>query len=225
MSNTKQVYIGNLNPDATERDLEDKFMSYGPLRKVWVARRPPGFAYITFENHDDAARCVKECDGIMILDKPIRCEWSSRETREERRSYRRYNSPDRSYSHDRYRHRDRSDSYDRYRHRDHYHRHRSDSHDRHRHSHTRRSDDRSPSPYDSRDHSHDSRDRSHDSRDRSHDSRDRSHDSRDHSHDSRNSKSVENRSPSAPASDRSVSPDPSVNREENSERAPSSPRE
>lgn len=57
-------------------------MSYGPLRKVWVARRPPGFAYITFENHDDAARCVKECDGIMILDKPIRCEWSSRETRE-----------------------------------------------------------------------------------------------------------------------------------------------
>ena len=78
----RRVYIGNLNPDATERDLEDKFMPYGPLRKVWVARRPPGFAYITFENHDDAARCVKECDGIMILDKPIRCEWSSREAKE-----------------------------------------------------------------------------------------------------------------------------------------------
>ena len=42
MSNANKVYIGNLNPRATERDIEDEFGRFGKLTNVWVARKPPG---------------------------------------------------------------------------------------------------------------------------------------------------------------------------------------
>lgn len=37
-----KVYVGNLNVDASERDLRDTFERYGHLTDVWVARKPPG---------------------------------------------------------------------------------------------------------------------------------------------------------------------------------------
>lgn len=43
--------------------LEDVFGRYGRLRKVWVARRPPGFAFIEFEDQRDAEDSVKALDG------------------------------------------------------------------------------------------------------------------------------------------------------------------
>ena len=44
-----RVYIGNLNPEAEQRDLEDFFRGY-TLAKVWIARQPPGFAYVEFSD-------------------------------------------------------------------------------------------------------------------------------------------------------------------------------
>jgi len=43
---TCKVYIGNLGNNASKYDLEDAFAKYGPLRNVWVARNPPGFAFV-----------------------------------------------------------------------------------------------------------------------------------------------------------------------------------
>lgn len=40
-----KVYVGNLNPDANERDMRDMFERYGHLTDVWVARKPPGKRY------------------------------------------------------------------------------------------------------------------------------------------------------------------------------------
>ena len=40
-----KVYIGNLGNNASKYDLEDAFAKYGPLKNVWVARNPPGFAF------------------------------------------------------------------------------------------------------------------------------------------------------------------------------------
>ncbi|KAL3680508.1 hypothetical protein R1sor_023464 [Riccia sorocarpa] len=37
-------------PRATERELEDEFRVYGVLRSVWVARKPPGFAFVEFDD-------------------------------------------------------------------------------------------------------------------------------------------------------------------------------
>ncbi|KNA04056.1 hypothetical protein SOVF_203250 [Spinacia oleracea] len=58
-----RVYVGNLDPQVTERELEDEFRVYGVLRSVWVARRPPGYAFIEFDDKRDALDAIHALDG------------------------------------------------------------------------------------------------------------------------------------------------------------------
>ncbi|KAL8227510.1 hypothetical protein R6Q57_015094 [Mikania cordata] len=58
-----RVYVGNLDPRVSERELEDEFRVYGVLRKVWVARRPPGYAFVEFDDRRDALDAIRELDG------------------------------------------------------------------------------------------------------------------------------------------------------------------
>ncbi|CAN0860288.1 Serine/arginine-rich splicing factor RSZ22 [Linum grandiflorum] len=58
-----RVYVGNLDPRVTERDLEDEFRKFGVIRSVWVARRPPGYAFVDFEDKRDAEDAIREIDG------------------------------------------------------------------------------------------------------------------------------------------------------------------
>ena len=54
-----QVYIGNLNARISEQELEDKFRTYRVLRRMWVARKPPGYAFIDFDDHRDAQDAIR----------------------------------------------------------------------------------------------------------------------------------------------------------------------
>ncbi|CAI0376382.1 unnamed protein product [Linum tenue] len=58
-----RVYIGNLDPRVSERELEDEFRKFGVIRSVWVARRPPGYAFIEFDDKRDAQDAIHELDG------------------------------------------------------------------------------------------------------------------------------------------------------------------
>ncbi|KAI4314310.1 hypothetical protein L6164_027232 [Bauhinia variegata] len=58
-----RVYVGNLDPRVSERDLEDEFRMFGVLRIVWVARRPPGYAFIEFDDRRDALDPIHALDG------------------------------------------------------------------------------------------------------------------------------------------------------------------
>lgn len=58
-----RVYVGNLDSRVDERDLEDEFRLYGVLRSVWVARRPPGYAFVEFDDRRDALDAIRELDG------------------------------------------------------------------------------------------------------------------------------------------------------------------
>nr|CAD1827848.1 unnamed protein product [Ananas comosus var. bracteatus] len=58
-----RVYVGNLDPRVTARELEDEFRVFGVLRSVWVARKPPGFAFIDFDDRRDAQDAIRELDG------------------------------------------------------------------------------------------------------------------------------------------------------------------
>lgn len=58
-----RVYVGNIDPRVNERDLEDEFRVYGVIRSIWVARRPPGYAFIDFDDHRDAQDAIREMDG------------------------------------------------------------------------------------------------------------------------------------------------------------------
>ena len=61
-----KVYIGNLGNNASKYEIEDAFGKYGPLRNVWVARNPPGFAFVEFEDPRDAEDSVRGLDGTRV---------------------------------------------------------------------------------------------------------------------------------------------------------------
>ncbi|KAJ4752951.1 hypothetical protein LUZ62_030464 [Rhynchospora pubera] len=58
-----RVYVGNLDDRVSARELEDEFRVFGVLRSVWVARKPPGFAFIEFDDRRDATDAIRELDG------------------------------------------------------------------------------------------------------------------------------------------------------------------
>lgn len=45
-----KVYVGNLGSNTARGDLESSFGKYGALKNVWVARNPPGFAFVEYED-------------------------------------------------------------------------------------------------------------------------------------------------------------------------------
>ncbi|XP_072745703.1 RNA-binding protein 1-like isoform X7 [Anoplolepis gracilipes] len=76
-----KVYVGNLGSSASKHELEGKFSKYGPLRNVWVARNPPGFAFVEFEDPRDAEDAVRGLDGVHLCGTRVRVEMSSGRSR------------------------------------------------------------------------------------------------------------------------------------------------
>lgn len=70
------IFVGGLGEDTQKEDLEREFSRFGALTKVWVARNPPGFAFIDFENDDDANEAIKEMNGATINGAEIRVDVS-----------------------------------------------------------------------------------------------------------------------------------------------------
>ncbi|XP_074133843.1 transformer-2 protein homolog beta-like isoform X2 [Sminthopsis crassicaudata] len=92
---TRRRHLGNRsNPDpncclgvfglslyTTERDLRDIFTKYGPISHVSIvydqqSRRSRGFAFVYFENVDDAKKAKESVDGIELDGRRIRVDFS-----------------------------------------------------------------------------------------------------------------------------------------------------
>lgn len=70
-----KLYIGNLGEyPPRKEDLEYEFGYFGKLINVWIARSPPGFAYIEFESEKDARDAQKALDGKTVNDRRIKVE-------------------------------------------------------------------------------------------------------------------------------------------------------
>jgi len=80
-----KVYVGNLGNSGNKTELERSFGYYGPLRSVWVARNPPGFAFIEFEDPRDATDAVRELDGRTLCGCRVQVELSNGEKRSRNR--------------------------------------------------------------------------------------------------------------------------------------------
>jgi len=138
-----KVYVGNLGDYGDKGELDRAFSKYGPVRSVWVAQRPTGFAFIEMEDPRDAEDAVKALDGREICGQRVRVEMRKKERRtggddrDRRRRYSRSRSRDRRrrYSRSRSRDRRRTPSYSPRR--DRRSRSRSDSRDRRRDSRSR----------------------------------------------------------------------------------------
>jgi len=76
-----KIYVGGLNEDANKYDLEDAFTKYGPVKNVWVARRPPGFAFVAMEDSRDAEDAVRGLDGTRIAGSRVKVEVSNGKSR------------------------------------------------------------------------------------------------------------------------------------------------
>ncbi|GIX75867.1 hypothetical protein CDAR_64631 [Caerostris darwini] len=76
-----KVYVGELGNSGTKHEIEDAFSYYGPLRNVWVARNPPGFAFVEFEDSRDARDAVRGLDGKLLCGRRVRVELSTGRSR------------------------------------------------------------------------------------------------------------------------------------------------
>jgi len=57
-----------------KEDLEEKFGKFGRVVSVWVARQPPGFAFVEFEDERDAEDAIREMNNKEILGCEVTCE-------------------------------------------------------------------------------------------------------------------------------------------------------
>ncbi|CAG0881378.1 unnamed protein product, partial [Cyprideis torosa] len=71
-----KVYVGNLVNNVSQYELESNFAKYGPIKNIWVARNPPGFAFIEFEDPRDAEDACRALDGMRVCGSRIKVEMS-----------------------------------------------------------------------------------------------------------------------------------------------------
>ncbi|KAL4860207.1 Protein tas [Chlorella vulgaris] len=58
-----KLWIGNLPEGIPDKDVEDAFSKFGRMKSCWVARKPPGFAFVEYDDKRDAEDAVRGLDG------------------------------------------------------------------------------------------------------------------------------------------------------------------
>eukprot|EP00042_Codosiga_hollandica_P030071 m.171136 g.171136 ORF g.171136 m.171136 type:complete len:139 (+) comp53261_c0_seq48:148-564(+) len=71
-----RVYVGGLSGSVDRSEVQREFQRFGTLADVWVARNPPGFAFLEFEDDHDAQDACKEMDGRELFGGRLRVEVS-----------------------------------------------------------------------------------------------------------------------------------------------------
>lgn len=78
------LYVGDLAADVTESVLFDLFKAVGPVLSIRVCRdavtrRSLGYAYVNFQNPNDAERALETLNYHPLKSSPIRIMWSQRD--------------------------------------------------------------------------------------------------------------------------------------------------
>lgn len=73
---SRTIYVGNLPGDIREREVEDLFYKYGPIIDIdlKIPPRPPGYAFIEFEDSRDADDAIHGRDGYNFDGHRLRVE-------------------------------------------------------------------------------------------------------------------------------------------------------
>ncbi|XXG79244.1 hypothetical protein AAC387_Pa09g0357 [Persea americana] len=73
---TRTLYVGNLPGDVREREVEDLFYKYGPIVEIdlKIPPRPPGYAFVEFEDAHDAEDAIRGRDGYPFDGHRLRVE-------------------------------------------------------------------------------------------------------------------------------------------------------
>ncbi|CAM8997970.1 unnamed protein product [Rhodiola kirilowii] len=72
----RTLYVGNLPGDVREREVEDIFYKYGPIAHIdlKVPPKPPGYAFVEFEEARDAEDAISGRDGYEFAGYRLRVE-------------------------------------------------------------------------------------------------------------------------------------------------------
>ncbi|XP_039012171.1 serine/arginine-rich-splicing factor SR34-like isoform X2 [Hibiscus syriacus] len=73
---SRTLYVGNLPGDVREREVEDLFYKYGPIAQIdlKIPPRPPGYAFVEFEEARDAEDAIRGRDGYDFGGHRLRVE-------------------------------------------------------------------------------------------------------------------------------------------------------
>ncbi|XP_041017319.1 serine/arginine-rich-splicing factor SR34-like isoform X2 [Juglans microcarpa x Juglans regia] len=73
---SRTLYVGNLPADIREREVEDLFYKYGRIAHIdlKVPPRPPGYAFVEFEDAQDAEDAIRGRDGYDFDGHRLRVE-------------------------------------------------------------------------------------------------------------------------------------------------------
>ncbi|RZC80760.1 hypothetical protein C5167_043331 [Papaver somniferum] len=73
---SRTLYVGNLPGDIREREVDDLFYKYGPIVEIdlKVPPRPPGYAFVEFEDARDAEDAIRGRDGYNFDGHRLRVE-------------------------------------------------------------------------------------------------------------------------------------------------------
>lgn len=71
-----KIFVGNLNFQATEQELQDFLASYGAIQEVFMPKdretgRPRGFAFVTFEDDAAAKKALEDLNGKEFAGRPL----------------------------------------------------------------------------------------------------------------------------------------------------------
>ena len=58
---SRKIYIRGLRSDSNKQQLQEAFSSYGKVLAVWIAQKPPGYAFLLMESSRDAR---ESCVGL-----------------------------------------------------------------------------------------------------------------------------------------------------------------
>lgn len=59
----RKVYVGGLGEKGNSDDILLAFQRFGPVNKVWLSRRPAGFAFVIFKDGHNALEAVRALNG------------------------------------------------------------------------------------------------------------------------------------------------------------------
>lgn len=71
-----RVHIKGLGNNGNKDEIRRLFSEFGQLKNVWIATKPPGFAYVFYENFDDADKAVAYFDNKEVCGKIVSVELS-----------------------------------------------------------------------------------------------------------------------------------------------------
>ncbi|VDK22246.1 unnamed protein product [Taenia asiatica] len=77
---------GGLSSNVSKSDLLRELSKFGAVLDLWIARNPPGFAFVQFEKFVDAEEAVRALDGVTLCDSKLRVEFAHNRSRNGDRS-------------------------------------------------------------------------------------------------------------------------------------------